>query len=67
MDPVRLGETALKGWRKKVADTAAEPLSARTPLRPEQVRAALGAVFFVLSVVYVARTVATAARALRAR
>ncbi len=61
-----MGQAGLQGWREKVADAVAEPVAGRTPLRAEQVRAALGAVFFALSAVYVAKTVAAATRELRA-
>jgi hypothetical protein len=57
MDTVELGKAGLKGWRKKVGDAAAEPTARRTPFSADQVRAAIGALFFVLSVVYVAGTV----------
>jgi hypothetical protein len=58
----RLGQTGLQGWREKVADGIAEPVARRAPLNSEQVRAVLGAVFFVLSVVYVVKTLTAAAR-----
>lgn len=57
----RVGQAGLQGWREKVADGVAEPLSKRTPLEEEQVRALIGGVFFVLSVMYVVKTVRTAA------
>ena len=50
-------ESALVGWRAKVADSIAEPVSRRTPLSDDQVRVLLGGVFFALSVVYVAGTI----------
>ncbi len=62
MDRVEIGKTGLAGWREKVADAVADPLSKRTPLSADAVRAFVGAVFFVMSVKYVA---ATAARAVR--
>ena len=61
----QLGQTGLQGWREKVADGIAEPLAQRVPLSAEQVRAALGAVFFVLSVIYVVKTVSAATREAR--
>lgn len=61
----RLGQTGLQGWREKVADGIAEPVAGRAPLDSEQVRALLGAVFFVLSVVYVVKTLAAATREAR--
>ena len=57
----QVGQAGLQGWREKVADGVAEPLSQRTPLDEDQVRALLGAVFFVLSVLYVVKTVRSAA------
>jgi hypothetical protein len=57
----RVGQAGLQGWRAKLADSVAEPVSQRTPLNEDQVRAALGAVFFVLSVMYVVKTVRSAA------
>ena len=61
----RMGTAGLQGWRRKVGDGLAGPEAQRTPLQPEQVRAAVGALFFVLSVMYVAKTVSAAVRALR--
>ncbi len=62
MDRAELGDTALVGWREKVADRAADPLAARTKLSTEDARALLGAAFFALSLYYVAGTVARAVR-----
>ena len=62
----QLGQTGLQGWREKVADGIAEPVAERVPLSAEQVRAALGALFFVLSVIYVVKTVSAATREARA-
>jgi hypothetical protein len=61
----RLGQAGLQGWREKVADGIAEPVARRAPLDADQVRALLGAVFFVLSVLYVFKTVAAATREAR--
>jgi hypothetical protein len=61
----KLGQTGLQGWRQKVADGIAEPVAQRAPLDSEQVRALLGAVFFVLSVVYVVKTLTAATREAR--
>ena len=57
MDAVRAGQAGLQGWRAKVGDAVAGPVARRSPLTDEQVRAAVGGVFFVLSVVYVAQTI----------
>jgi hypothetical protein len=51
------GQAGLQGWRGKVADGVAEPVSNRTPLSEDQVRALIGGVFFVLALLYVAKTV----------
>lgn len=60
----KVGQAGLQGWREKVADGVAEPISNRIPLDEEQVRALIGGVFFVLSVMYVVKTLrAAAARA----
>ena len=52
----RFGQAGLQGWREKVADRLAEPLSNRTPLDEDQVRALVGSAFFVLAVMYVVKT-----------
>lgn len=57
-----LGQTALQGWREKVADGISQPVANRAPLEEEQVRAIIGATFFLLSVLYVAKTISAAAR-----
>jgi hypothetical protein len=62
MDAVKVGEQALVGWREKVADGAAKPFESRTKVQPDQVRALVGGVFFVLSLYYV---ISTARRAVR--
>ena len=61
MDVTRLGQSALVGWREKVANTVAE----RAPVRSDRARAAIGAVFFALSLSYVVKTIARAARETR--
>jgi len=55
--PTEIGKAGLAGWRETVADLVADPLSSRTSLSDDQVRAAVGALFFVLSVIYVVGTV----------
>jgi len=57
----QLGQTGLQGWREKLADGVAEPVAERVPLNEDQVRASIGALFFVLSVIYVVNTVRAAA------
>ena len=48
MDATELAQTGLVGWREKVAAGVAGPISERTPLADEQVRAVIGGVFFAL-------------------
>ena len=57
MDAVAAGKAGLQGWRAKVGDAVAGPVAQRSPLTDEQVRAAIGGVFFVLSLVYVVGTI----------
>jgi len=57
MDAISFGKAGLQGWRAKVADAVATPVARRSPFTDDQVRAALGGAFFVLSVVYVVQTV----------
>jgi hypothetical protein len=61
-----MGQAGLQGWREKVADVVSEPVAKRAPLEEDQVRAAIGAIFFVLSVMYVFKTITGAARQARA-
>ncbi len=56
MDTISFGKAGLKGWRAKVADAVAQPVSKQTGLDDDQVRAVVGAAFFVLAVIYVAGT-----------
>ena len=57
MDAVSLGKAGLQGWRAKVGDAVAGPIARRSPLTDDQVRAAVGGLFFVLSLIYVIGTV----------
>jgi hypothetical protein len=59
------GQAALASWRGKVADAVATPASKRTPLSEDQVRAAVGAVFFALATFYVVSTAVKMVRAAR--
>ena len=61
----QLGQAGLQGWREKVADRISQPVANRAPLDEEQVRAVLGAAFFVLSVLYVVKTISEATRRAR--
>jgi hypothetical protein len=60
-----LGKTGLQGWREKVADGISQPIANRAPLDEDQVRAVVGAAFFVLAVIYVAKTISAATRQAR--
>jgi hypothetical protein len=53
-----LGHAGLAGWRKTVADVVAP----RAPIADDQARTIIGLGFFVLSVYYVAATIARALR-----
>jgi hypothetical protein len=59
------GHAGLQGWRAKVADGIAKPVANRTKLSEDQVRAFVGAAFFILAVIYVANTVRELARQAR--
>jgi hypothetical protein len=60
-----LGHAGLQGWREKVADGISKPVAKRAPLEADHVRAVVGAAFFVLAVIYVARTIFEATRRAR--
>ena len=60
-----LGQTGLQGWRQKVADGISRPVARRAPLDEDQVRAVIGAAFFALAVIYVAKTLSAATRQAR--
>ena len=51
------GQAGLQGWRAKVADGVAKPVASHTKLNEDQVRAIVGAAFFILAVIYVANAV----------
>ena len=57
MEAKNVGKAGLAGWRETVAEKAAPPVAARTPADEDTIRAAIGALFFVLSVVYVVGTI----------
>jgi hypothetical protein len=60
-----LGQTGLQGWRKKVADGVSQPVAKRAPVEEDQVRAVIGAAFFLLAVIYVVKTISAATRRAR--
>ena len=57
MNTKEVGKAGLAGWRETVADRAAPPVASKTPVDEDTVRAAIGALFFVLSVIYVIGTI----------
>lgn len=61
----QMGKAGLQGWREKVADGISEPVAGRTGLDEDQVRALVGGLFFVLSVMYVVKTLSVATREAR--
>jgi len=65
VNAAELGQSALVGWREKVAAGVARPVSDRTRLSDEQVRALVGGLFFALAVYYVAGTLRRASAAAR--
>ena len=60
-----LGKAGLQGWREKVGEGMAGPVASKTPLDEDQVRAAVGALFFVLAVLYVVKTLTDASQRVR--
>jgi hypothetical protein len=58
-----VGTAGLAGWRETVANKAAPPVAARTPVDEDSVRAVIGASFFVLSLIYVVGSIKRALKA----
>ena len=52
MDRNEVGQAGLSGWRKSLADTVASPVARRTSMSSDDVRAAVGAMFLILSIIY---------------
>jgi hypothetical protein len=61
VDAKTIADATLHGWKEGVADRVGR----RAPVADDLARAALGAVFFTLSLMYVVRTVRAFTRALR--
>jgi hypothetical protein len=61
MDARAIGNAGLHGWREKVADRVAR----KAPVADDVARAALGGLFFFLSLRYVVRSLRAVARELR--
>ena len=53
----QLGLAGLTGWREAIADRVAPPVASKAPASEDQVRAVVGATFFLLSLYYVATTI----------
>ena len=51
-----VGHAGLTGWKEKVADRVAPAVAGRTRFGEEQVRAAVGLFFVILSVRYLVKT-----------
>jgi hypothetical protein len=62
MNKTQTLEAGLIGWRERLAKKIDKPVSKRTPLTVQQVRALLGALFFVKSALYVGRSIRRAIR-----
>ena len=60
------GQAGLQGWRAKFADRIAKPVANHTNLNEDQVRAVVGAAFFILSVIYVVNVVRALAQHVQA-
>ena len=59
------GQAGLTGWRETVADRVAGPVAKKAPASEDQVRAVVGATFFLLSLYYVVTTIARMVKAAR--
>ena len=62
MNKTQTLEAGLVGWRERFAQKIEKPVSKRTPLDGKQIRAILGAIFFVKSAFYVGRVIRRAIR-----
>jgi hypothetical protein len=60
-----IAQASLVGWRKAVADRVAPPAASRAPVSEDQLRAAIGVAFFLLSLYYVTTTIARLIRSAR--
>jgi hypothetical protein len=61
VDAKRVGDAGLHGWK----ETFANAIARRAPVADDVVRAALGVLFFALSVRYVVRSLRAVSRELR--
>jgi hypothetical protein len=61
----QFGHAGLVGWRKAIADGVAPKAAERGPFSEDDARAAIGALFFALSLYYVVSTIARIVRTAR--
>ena len=61
----KAGQAGLQGWRRGVADRVAAPVADRSRFDADQIRAVIGAAFFVLSLTYVFKSARTLTREVR--
>ena len=54
METKNVGLAGLRGWRGSVANAVAAPVAKRSSFGEDQIRAVIGAVFLLLSLMYVA-------------
>ena len=64
-EPENIAQAGLVGWRKAIADRVAPGAARRSAVSEDQVRAAIGAGFFLLALYYVASTIARMIRSAR--
>ena len=64
-DAQQLAQAGLVGWREALADRVAPPAASRAPASEDQLRAAIGAAFFPLSLYYVVSTIVRMIKAAR--
>lgn len=48
-----VGLAGLRGWRSSVAGAVATPVSRRSSLDEDQIKSVIGAIFLILSVLYI--------------
>ncbi len=53
MEKRDVGLAGLRGWRGSVANAVASPVAKRSSLGEDQIRAVVGAIFLLLSLMYV--------------
>ncbi len=65
MDVRALGQSGLKGWRRRAAQPVARAVARRSSMSEGQVLAIIGGVFLTLTVIGFVRTAMTSVRAAR--